>query len=50
VIVFKGPLVGLEEQHRRITLHLPDWVRVLSVDGYDHRVWEQRRRGYLRRL
>jgi hypothetical protein len=48
VIVFSRNIAGLAEQHRRVTLHLPDWIKLLEQQGYGHRVWEQPTRGLLR--
>ena len=41
VIVFLHDLVGLAEQHRRITACHPVWVANLTALPAGHRVWEQ---------
>ncbi len=41
VIVFNRELVGLLEQHRRITLHMPRWKAELERRPYGYRVWDQ---------
>lgn len=41
VIVFKKQLVGLDVQHRIITVCLPGWHQRLDPQAYAHRVWEQ---------
>lgn len=45
MIVFDTELVGLIEQHRRVTTHLPAWCEALQRYPYGHRVWQQRARG-----
>jgi hypothetical protein len=44
VIVFDRQLVGLQEQHRRVTIQLPIWQAELGKQAYAHRVWEQSHR------
>ncbi len=41
VIVFTQDLVGLPEQHRIITKHLPRWKSELGRNRYGYRVWQQ---------
>lgn len=41
VIVFDKDVKGLDEQHRRITLHLPYWHLALGPGPYAYRVWTQ---------
>lgn len=40
-IVFTKDLIGLQEQHRRVTLSLPFWEEALGGSPYGHQVWEQ---------
>lgn len=44
VIVFDRDIIGLAEQHHRITMHLPHWQDELSGAPYAHRVWLQTRK------
>jgi hypothetical protein len=41
VIWFTGDLVGIREQHHRITRHFPSWELELGRQPYGHRVWIQ---------
>lgn len=41
VINFVKEVPGLQEQHRRITLHLPTWMSSLERQPYGHRIWLQ---------
>jgi hypothetical protein len=41
VVVFDKDVKGLDEQHRRIALHLPYWQAAMSRDPYGFRVWVQ---------
>jgi len=41
VIVFAEQIPGLQEQHRRVTRHLPAWMSTLGVNPYGYRVWVQ---------
>jgi predicted nuclease of predicted toxin-antitoxin system len=41
VIVFSEVIAGLQEQHRRVTKHLPAWEETLGPNRYGHRVWVQ---------
>lgn len=50
VIVFSRQIEGLQEQHRRITSHYPDWQTKLDEHPYGYRVWEQPMRGRLRMM
>jgi hypothetical protein len=45
VIVFHRDILGLAEQHRRVTLAYEGWVQALCRHDAGHRVWEQRARG-----
>lgn len=45
VIVFDKEIVGLAEQHRQVTLHLPHWNSELGRHPYGYRVWLQRLNG-----
>lgn len=41
VICFDRDIIGLQEQHRRVTVHLPAWQQELTAHPYAHRVWLQ---------
>jgi hypothetical protein len=41
VIWIPGQIIGVMEQHRRITLHLPHWERELGRVSPAPRIWEQ---------